>query len=108
MRIARPAMAEAAVMTVQSCVSPADSSTPWRMARSIATVQMKWAMATAAVTPRNLPIMKDGLPMGFDSTVVTVFDSISSVTAPAAAKIAMNKPERNSVERQISRRSLMS
>ena len=53
-------------------------------------------------------MMKTGRGMGFESTVVIVFDSISSVIAPEAEKIAMNKPDKKSVERPISRRSFMS
>jgi hypothetical protein len=61
-----------------------------------------------AVTPKNFPKIKVGLEIGFESTVVMVFDSISSVTAAVAEKMAMNKPERNSVDRPNSRRSFIS
>jgi hypothetical protein len=60
------------------------------------------------VTPKNLPRIKVGLPIGFESTVVIVLLSISSVNADVAENIAMNKPDRTSVERPISRSILMS
>ena len=46
--------------------------------------------------------------MGFDKVVKMVFVSISSVIAAEAEKIAMNNPERKSVDRPISLRSLLS
>jgi len=52
--------------------------------------------------------MNIGRCTGLVSTVMTVLFSISTDTAPEAEKIAMNKLVRKSVDRPISRRSLLS
>jgi len=52
--------------------------------------------------------MNMGRWTGLLSTVVMVLFSISSATAPEAAKIAMNKLERNNVDKPNSRKSLLS
>ena len=63
---------------------------------------------TAAATPRNLAMMNIGRCTGLLRTVMMVLSSNSLATAPEAEKIAMNKLVRNSVDRPISRKSLLS
>ena len=98
----------AAVRTVQSWVSLASERTPCLIAIRRAIEQIRWERQTAKATPMNLAIMNIGRWTGLLKTVWMVLFSISSAIVPEAAKTAMNKLAKNSVDRPNSLRSTLS